>query len=118
VIRAFQELDLPGSELILFGGTATRKIRSWLRELIEGSDNIKARSGDPRLAYERASVLVHTSLNDNICSTVTEALAYGLPVIETENTGTKEFIKEGVNGFIIPTRDIGAMKEKIRYYYG
>jgi len=117
LIKAYRELNLPNSELLLFGGTATRETRTWLKRLRKGCDNIKVERGDPRPAYEQSSVLVHPSLNDNTGATIYEALAYGLPVIVTENTGAKEAVKDGENGFIIPIRDVEAIKEKILYYY-
>ena len=117
LIKAFKELNLPNSKLLLFGGTATRETRIWLKHMIKGWDNIEVRSGDPRPAYEQSSVLAHPSLNDNTGATISEALAYRLPVIVTENTGAKELISNGENGFIIPIRDVEAIKEKIRYYY-
>ncbi len=117
LVKAFQELNLPGSELILFGGPATRKAGEWVDSLVKGWANIKIDHGDPRPAYEQASLLVHPSLQDNTAVTVLEALAYGLPVVVTDNTGAKELIEEGENGFIIPIRDVEAIKEKIKYYY-
>ena len=116
-MRAFTELNLPNSELLLFGSTATRAAKGWFKKLIRNKRNIVTACGDARDAYEQASLLVHPSLQENYGLVVPEALTYGLPVIVTENTGAKDLIKEGVNGFIIPIRDAEALKEKIRYYY-
>jgi glycosyltransferase involved in cell wall biosynthesis len=118
LIKAFQELALPGSELLLFGSTLTRSTRKWLDKQIKGWDNIKISCGDPRPAYEQSSVLAHPALQDGFALVVAEAMAFGLPVIVTENTGAKEKVRDGENGFVIPVRDVGAIKEKLRYYYG
>ena len=117
LIEAFKQLNLSDSELLLFGGIATKKAKMWLKRLIGESQNIKISQGDSRIAYEQSSVLVHPALQDSFGLTIPEALAYGLPVIVTENTGAKELIKNGENGFIIPIRDVEAIKEKILYYY-
>ncbi|KPK96605.1 MAG: hypothetical protein AMJ95_13255, partial [Omnitrophica WOR_2 bacterium SM23_72] len=117
LVQAFRELNLPDSELILFGSTATRAANRWFKKLISNKRNIVTACGDARDAYEQASVLVHPSLQDNYGLAVPEALTYGLPVIVTENTGAKDLVKDGVNGFIIPIRDTEAIKEKIRFYY-
>jgi glycosyltransferase involved in cell wall biosynthesis len=46
-------------------------------------------------------------------ATVTyEALIAGLPVIATPNTGS--IVTEGVNGFIVPTRDKQAMADRLQ----
>jgi glycosyltransferase involved in cell wall biosynthesis len=117
LVKAFSQLALPRSELLLFGSTSTRQTGTWFKGLIQGIPNIRVAFGDPRPAYEQSSVLAHPSLNDNTGAAVEEALAYGLPVIVTENTGTKELVRNGENGFVIPIRDTEALKEKIVYYY-
>jgi glycosyltransferase involved in cell wall biosynthesis len=117
LIKAFQELAWPGIELLLFGGTLTRSARTWLGRQIKGWGNIRIASGDPRPAYEQSSVLVNPALQDGYGLTVAEAMVYGLPVIVTENTGAKEIVQAGQNGFVIPVRDVQAIKEKLTYYY-
>jgi glycosyltransferase involved in cell wall biosynthesis len=44
-----------------------------------------------------------------------EAMACGLPLIVTPNTGA--VARDGVDGFVIPARDVGALQEKILYLY-
>ena len=46
-----------------------------------------------------------------------QAMACGLPVICTENTGGSEIIDDGVNGFIIPIKDVNILKDKILIFY-
>jgi len=40
-----------------------------------------------------------------------EALASGIPVITTPNAGS--VVRDGVDGFIVPIRDVNALAEKI-----
>ena len=44
-------------------------------------------------------------------------MAAGLPVIVTENTGAKQLIRDGLEGFIVPIRDAGALQEKLLWLY-
>jgi glycosyltransferase involved in cell wall biosynthesis len=69
----------------------------------------------PELAEKmRASdLLVLPSLEDGFARTVTEALACGLPVITTPNTGASDLIQPGRNGEIVPIRDPAAIAEAI-----
>ncbi|MFH2146273.1 MAG: glycosyltransferase family 4 protein [Candidatus Omnitrophota bacterium] len=113
LIDAFCELSLPNSELLLFGGTETKQVQKWLDKQIKRADNIITDRGDPRPAYEQASVLVHPSLQDSFGFTIPEALAYSLPVIVSENTGAKYLVREGDNGFVVPARNAQKLKEKI-----
>jgi glycosyltransferase involved in cell wall biosynthesis len=42
-----------------------------------------------------------------------EAMACGVPVIVTEDTGMKEYITEGINGYVVPTGDIDALRDRL-----
>ena len=44
-------------------------------------------------------------------------MACGIPVIATTNCGAADIITDGVDGFIIPIRDINAIVEKILFLY-
>ena len=46
-----------------------------------------------------------------------QAMACGLPVICTTNTGGAEIIDEGFNGHVIPIRNIQILKNKIKDLY-
>ncbi len=46
-----------------------------------------------------------------------QAMACGLPLIATTNTGAADLVSDGEQGFIIPIRNISALKEKILYMY-
>lgn len=51
---------------------------------------------------QESDVLVLPSLSDAFGLVVTEALASGLPVIVTPNTGASEIIHDGREGFLVP----------------
>jgi glycosyltransferase involved in cell wall biosynthesis len=44
-----------------------------------------------------------------------EALACGVPVIATEDTGMKEYIRPGENGFVVPTGNREAIRERLEW---
>ncbi|MBI3308032.1 MAG: glycosyltransferase family 4 protein [Candidatus Melainabacteria bacterium] len=67
--------------------------------------------------YHEADIFVFPSINDSFAQVVVEAMSCGLPVIVTENTGAKDAVRDGVDGFIIPASDVEAIKEKILYFY-
>lgn len=50
----------------------------------------------------QADVLVLPSLSEGCALVVLEALACGLPVIITPNTGSLEFVRDGQEGFVVP----------------
>ncbi len=61
----------------------------------------------------QADIFILPSLEDGLALTVVEALACGLPVITTPNTGASELITPGVNGEIVPIRDPKAIAEGV-----
>ena len=85
-------------------------VSSHTRELIE-SDNSGIKTfgkkfGDELLAYYAAAdCFVMPSYREGFPNTVLEAGAMGLPSIVTDINGSREIIKEGGNGMIVPPCD-------------
>ena len=46
-----------------------------------------------------------------------QAMACGLPIIHTTNTGGEDIVRDGIDGFIVPIRDVESLKSKILYTY-
>ena len=58
-------------------------------------------------------VFVFPSLFEGFALVILEAMAQGLPVIATVNSGGTEVIVDGSNGFIVPIRDADAIARRI-----
>jgi len=54
--------------------------------------------------YARSSVFVLPSVEDGFAAVCTEAMACGLPVITTTQTGASELLTHGQDGFVVPIR--------------
>ena len=67
--------------------------------------------------YNNASVFVLPTLDEGMALVQLEAMACGLPVIATTNSGADSIIEDGENGFIVPIRDADAIAEKIEIVY-
>lgn len=52
--------------------------------------------------YQEASLLISTSHVEGFGLVITEAFAFGLPVVSFENTGPREIINHGINGYLVP----------------
>ena len=75
-----------------------------------GIELIGSKGGDELLAYYAAvDCFVMPSYREGFPNTVLEAGAMGLPCIVTNINGSREIIKEGVNGMIVPPRDENAL---------
>lgn len=60
-----------------------------------------------------ADIFVLPSIEEGLVRTALEAMACGLPVILTPNTGTSDFVAPGVNGEVVPIRDAQAIADAI-----
>jgi glycosyltransferase involved in cell wall biosynthesis len=63
--------------------------------------------------YHWADVFLLPSICEGSATVVYEALAAGLPIVCTPNTGT--VVRDGVEGYIVPIRDPAAIAEKLSY---
>jgi glycosyltransferase involved in cell wall biosynthesis len=115
LIEAFSRLSVSPAELILVGGWSTRAMRRYMEERMSRDPRIRLAPGDPLPILHQADVFVHPSYEDGFAYAPFEALACGVPVIVTEDTGMKEYVEEGVNGFIVPTGNWKAIHERLEY---
>jgi alpha-maltose-1-phosphate synthase len=62
----------------------------------------------------KSHVLVLPSIEDGFGLVLTEAMACGCPAISSTNTGGEDLYADGVEGFIVPVRDAGAIAERMQ----
>ena len=119
LVDAFDKLDLPDSELILWGGSGSRPVSQYIQERIERNPRIQVRPVVVRESYgevyAKSSVLVHPSLSEGFGYVVAEALASGIPVIVTRNTGAADLVADGENGYVIPPQDPEAIRDRLAH---
>jgi len=111
---AFAAIDDRSAELLLVGGAATRAMERYVARRAAADRRIRLCPGDPLPALHRADVLAHPSYEDALALGPLEALACGVPVIVSEDTGMKEYVAEGSTGYVIPTGDVGALTAALR----
>jgi glycosyltransferase involved in cell wall biosynthesis len=63
--------------------------------------------------WREASVGLLTSLAEGMPVSLMEALSSGVPVVATAVGGIPEMIAPGVNGFVVPTNDPGAVADSV-----
>ena len=118
LLKAFSELDLQNSELWLVGsvdqaiGDILNKYKS-KNIIFHGTK----KQSDLYWYYSQCDVFCLASIDEGLAMVQAQAMACGLPVIATKNTGGAELIESDKNGFLIPSRDTKTLKEKILYLY-
>jgi glycosyltransferase involved in cell wall biosynthesis len=67
--------------------------------------------------FQTSDLFVFPSIEDGFAFVVAEALACGLPVITTRNTGASDLVQAGVNGQVVPIRDPAAIAEAVLHWW-
>jgi len=110
LLEAFRRFQHPRKELILIGGKE------------KGMEKLLAKLSTPEVRYlgmrprqelkeemSRSHVLVLPSVEDGFGMVMGQAMACGCAIIASEHTGARNLYTDGVEGFIIPPRNPGAL---------
>lgn len=113
LLDAYERLDVPSKELTLVGGWSTRSMRKYMTRRLSDVRNVELAPGDPLPSLQTADVFIHPSYEDGFGYAPMEALACGVPVIVTEDTGMKEYVIDGQNGFVVPTGSVDHLLHRL-----
>lgn len=119
LIEAFEELSKKSDDIslqIIGDGDERKELEKLAKDLgvgekVEFAGLVDHKDLPPY--FENADVFVLPSLNEGMSNSMLEALATGLPLIATDTGGTKELIKDGINGFIVKMKDRQDLVDKI-----
>lgn len=117
LIEAFKSLSFVDVELVLIGGMTAE-----IKPLLEDQHpkikylGIKPQKELSRF-YQQASVFAICSIEEGMAMVQAQAMACGLPVICTTNTGGEDLIRDGRDGFVLPIRSADAIREKLEWMY-
>lgn len=114
LLEAFKALHLDKAELVLMGGVAGSGLGLKSYEGLFRHVSHVPYAELPQY-YQTADIFVYPSLHEGSALAIYEALASGLPVITTPNSGS--VVRDGVDGFIVPIRDVEKLKEKMLLLY-
>lgn len=118
LLQAFNELNLPDAQF-WHVGTVSPEIMPFVDQYRTPAMTFHGHVKQDQLKnfYSQADVFCLPSIEEGFAMVIFQAMACGLPAICSTNTGGEDIIKDGVNGFIIPIRDVAAIKDKIRWCY-
>lgn len=113
LLRAWREVvrEVPEARLLLVGDGALReRVQSWLREvgLGESVSLLGFRRDVPNL-LALADVFALTSKREGLPRAVMEAMAAGKPVVATDVRGSRDLVRHGENGFLVPPDGPGVL---------
>lgn len=106
LLPAFEKLDSDKAELILVGQYDENDV---LVKKYKNAENITFKGFVTQDVvtelYKSADVFVLPSLGEGLAQVCIEAMASGLPVVVSENTGITDLITDGNEGLIVPASD-------------
>lgn len=127
LVQAFQEAGIPNSELCLVGGASAETPRL----LAQADERVKCMGHVPQSSlvkyYQNSSVFVMASIDEGMAMVQLQALACGLPLICTTNTGGEDLlrlsgeptklgggIEEYPAGYLVPACDSRAISQCLK----
>lgn len=115
LLQAWAELNLKNAELWLVGAVVP-DIKEVVKKYRDREDIkfLGFRKDVPEL-MAKANIFVFPSIEEGSALVTYEAMAAGLPVVTTYNSGS--VIRDGKEGFVLPIRDVEKLKEKIKILY-
>ncbi len=116
LVDAFIKAAIPNSELLL-AGRVVGDDRMW--RTIPGVRHLPHLPHLHQLpaVYAQADVFVSPSIVEGFLMTGLEAMACGLPVIVSTNTFASDVITDGLDGFVVPIRDVEAIVDRLRFLH-
>lgn len=112
LLRAFQKLGGMHVLKIVGDGPERALLEALVREL-DLSDRVFFLGWrmpvELKALYAEADLFVMSSIDEGMPIAVLEAMATGLPIVGTQVSGMDELIKEGENGYTVPSRSVDSL---------
>lgn len=124
ILRAIKELKdrsaLPKG--FLYGICGDGFLRDQLREMVRQLDlsdtvQLYGYCMDVREYLAMADALAFPSIREGLGMAALEALAIGIPVLAADNRGTKEYMRQGYNGYVCSWDDVSGFADALLRLY-
>lgn len=115
VIKALKRLNRKDVEYVICGeGKGRKKLEKVIHRMNE-SLNIQflGHCQNMETIYKTCDVFVFPSIREGLGIAAIEAMASGLPVIAADNRGTRDYLTNGVTGYVCNPRDSKAFAQSI-----
>ncbi len=115
LLQAFAQLKHPHKRLRVVGAMSP-EIESLLERLPQ--EHVEFLGSIPQAQLPKmmseSHVLVLPSIEDGFGLVLSQALACGCPILASTNTGGDDLVTDGVEGFIVPIRDVAALTDRMQ----
>lgn len=115
LLEAWRNLRLTDSELVFIGNHDQRLLRHLGYQDVR---NVRYLGPVPNAALRHAisqgDALVLPSIEEGMALVMPQAMACGIAVIHSENTGGADIVRPGLDGYEVPIRDPGTLALRIQ----
>ncbi len=116
LLKAWNELNLPNAQLVI-RNVVPKEFQPLcqLKSVVAVNHHL---SNDELIRlYQDCDVFCLPSIDEGFGMAAVEAMAAGKPIIVTNNVGMSDIITHKKEGFVLPIRDVDAIKESILTLY-
>ncbi len=117
LVQAFEKVQHPAKSLT-FVGLISNEVLDMLRQRKLWPEGARAIGPVPQSSLKtlmsRSHVLALPSVEEGLALVLEQAMACACPVIASTNTGAEDIIEDGVEGFIVPIRDVDALAARLQ----
>lgn len=100
--------------LIIGDGEERRRLEEYAKTLgLDGNVIFCGWWEDMVEVYSDLDIVALTSLNEGTPLTLIEALAAGRPVVATNVGGVADVVRDGVNGYLVPSGDVESFSQRL-----
>ncbi len=118
LVQAYQRVNHPAKSLTFVGVPSATLIDALTARGLWPEDAIvfgHMPQTELKQIMSRSHVLVLPSIQDGFGMVMAQAMACACPVIASNHTGAEDLMTDGVEGFIVPVRDVRALTEKLQH---
>jgi alpha-maltose-1-phosphate synthase len=114
LLQAFHRLKHPAKRLRVIGA-----VPSWIKPVLAclPQEHVEYLGILPQAKLPAimsgSHLMVLPSIEEGLALVQGQALACGCPILATPNTGSEDLFSDGVEGFIVPIRDVDALTDRM-----
>ena len=117
LVQAYQKIKHPAKSLTFVGSPSAGLIEALTARGLWPEDAIvfgHMPQTELKKVMSRSHVLVLPSLEEGLAMVMAQAMACACPVVASNHTGAEDLMTDGVEGFIVPVRDVSALTDQLQ----
>ena len=117
LVQAYQNINHPAKSLTFVGAPSANLIKALISRGLWPEDAIllgHVPQTELKKIMSKSHVLVLPSLEEGLAMVMAQAMACGCPVVASKHTGAEDLMTDGLEGFVVPVRDITTLVSRLQ----